>query len=373
MKAVPSLLLFWFLCLFRSTVVAVDDDVAETEYKFSISMPDDNSGRLLRQQRKRRISNAAAPLTQATTTTGAAHQVGKESRPEKKATMTTIRDDRRLKSDSKNKDKTGATVNPMTEEDKLFWDRLLSDEVASILPAETRPPVPCPTRIDVDCMTVDGGNPCTSVVPPANGTGDDCLVEVEFIYTISNDGTETERIYSLQVTRGLESIVITDIPDAIPTVDLPPGDVIVAPVLREIDVCTETGIGAFNTVAKLLTGPPSSISVEITCVSEEGEECQRISQAPTPDDCLLDVIYTYTVENTGVADFNIFEFTRARDGEFANLMPLLDTVFLASDATTAVQEREEIDRCVSQSFFTQVKVRKVPTVDLLCEDRDTYP
>jgi hypothetical protein len=115
------------------------------------------------------------------------------------------------------------------------------------------------------------------------------------------------------------------------------------------------------------------LQATIECVSEEGEECRQISDAPTMDDCLLDVTYTYTVENIGIADFNILIFNRTRNNETMNLVPLLDDTFLAIGDTTAVQETEEIDRCVAQSFSTKIDVKMVPTAESICQNVDTYP
>jgi hypothetical protein len=116
-------------------------------------------------------------------------------------------------------------------------------------------------KIEVDCLSKDDGTPCTELTAPESGKGKKCIVEVEYIYTITNNGPDVERIYSVVVTRGDETIVVTDIPDEIPTVDLVPGEVFVAPVTREIDICTPVGTGAFATATTLLTGPPTEVDV----------------------------------------------------------------------------------------------------------------
>ena len=98
-----------------------------------------------------------------------------------------------------------------------------------------------------------------------------------------------------------------------------------------------------------------------------------ISQPDTTDGCLLDVTYTYTVDNTGLVDANIILFSREREGVFADLVPLLEDTFLEVAGTTNVQETEEIDRCVAQSFTTTTIVRQLPNADLLCRDTGFYP
>ena len=98
-----------------------------------------------------------------------------------------------------------------------------------------------------------------------------------------------------------------------------------------------------------------------------------MSITPSTEDCLLDVTYTYTVDNTGLVDANIVLFTRERDGAFQDLMPLLDSTFLELGGTTFVQETEEIDRCVAQTFTTNTIVRQLPNPELLCKDTAFYP
>lgn len=88
---------------------------------------------------------------------------------------------------------------------------------------------------------------------------------------------------------------------------------------------------------------------------------------------MIDVTYTYTVDNTGLVDANIIQFERVREGEFLDLFPLLETTFIALGDTTIVQETEEIDRCIDQSFTTNTIVRTTPNADLLCKDTGFYP
>ena len=119
-------------------------------------------------------------------------------------------------------------------------------------------------KIQVDCVTKDEGIRCTDVEIPQDGKGKECIVPAEYTYTITNNGADVERLYSVTVTRGANTYIVTDIPPEIPTVDLGPGEVLVTPVTREIDVCTEIGIDAFDTKAILLTGPPTSVDVSTT-------------------------------------------------------------------------------------------------------------
>ena len=85
-------------------------------------------------------------------------------------------------------------------------------------------------------------------------------MEVQFKYTITNDGDDVERIYSITVTRGDMTTILTDLPDVIPTTDLAPGETIVITSTEDIDIC-QGGPDVFDTQADVLAGPPCDVEV----------------------------------------------------------------------------------------------------------------
>ena len=186
---------------------------------------------------------------------------------------------------------------------------------------------------------------------------------------MTNTGDDTERIYSLVITRGGET---TDITTTFPVTDLAPNESALVLQNAVIDIC-KGGNGAFDTEAAFTTGPPCDVEVAIACESEDGDECRALPQAESPDQCLIDIEYTYTVTNTGIVDANIILFTRTRNGEFRDLIGELDDTFLPLGDVTQVSETEEIDRCVQQSFATNTIVAQIPNADLLCDDVGSYP
>jgi hypothetical protein len=219
--------------------------------------------------------------------------------------------------------------------------------------------------VEVGCVKFDGSSDCQDIVV----AGDDCIVKVEFGYLFTNTGDEIERIYSLEITRGG---VTEDIIGTFPVTDIPPGATAYVIDKTDIDFCPGD-VSVFETAAAFTTGPPCDVEVTIACESEEGDECRSLPEAPSPDDCLLDVTYTYTVTNIGDVDANIILFERTRNEEMQDLIDLLPSTFLAVEETTMVTETEEIDRCVQQSFATNTIVAQIPNADLLCEDVGFYP
>lgn len=83
---------------------------------------------------------------------------------------------------------------------------------------------------------------------------------MEFAYTITNDGDDVERIYSLTIIRGDETVDFTEIPDQVPTVNLQPGQTVTIRQVVEVNVCTG-GSGVFDTQADVVTGPPCDVEV----------------------------------------------------------------------------------------------------------------
>jgi len=185
---------------------------------------------------------------------------------------------------------------------------------------------------------------------------------------MTNTQDTTERIYSLIITRGGET---EDITSTFPVTDLAPDESTVILQNAEVNICN--GNNPFDTTATFTTGPPSDVQINIACESDDGDECQSLPQAETPDECIIDITYTYTVTNTGNVDANIILFTRTRNGEFRDLIDLLETTSLLTGDSTQVQETEEIDRCVQQSFATNTVVAQVPNADLLCDAIGFYP
>ena len=155
----------------------------------------------------------------------------------------------------------------VTNEDKQFWERVLDETMTSIVPTQAPSEPPCPVRVEIDCVSITTGTNCADIVvqPAGSLTGDDCIVNVEFSYAIQNWGDDVERIYSVQVTRGDMSTVVTDIPDFIPTTDLAPGEIIVGITEHQYDIC-QLGPDWYSTRADVLAGPPCDVEVRVGLV-----------------------------------------------------------------------------------------------------------
>jgi hypothetical protein len=208
-------------------------------------------------------------------------------------------------------------------------------------------------------------------VPPASGSGDGCTVQATYTYVLINDSDAQERIYSLQGGYGGTFTSIDNFESE--EVLLNPGESIPVANTEEIDICGADGTDALALTATLFTGPPISVDISITCVSEDGQDCASIGVTGESDECPLDLTYTYTITNTGLADTQFQAFSRTRDGETEDLLPLIDDTLLPIGATTTFQETQEIDSCVAQDFTTTTSVIQAPSTEFLCSGTISYP
>jgi len=216
-------------------------------------------------------------------------------------------------------------------------------------------------------VAVDGSQACIDIAIPDNNQ--DCEVDVEYSYNFVNNGDSEARVYAVGVSRGGDT---TDITTTVPVVDLKPQETTTVLQNAQLDLCSDNN--ALDTEVAFTVGPPSDVRVSIACASSEGDECRTIPAANNPDECMIDITYTYTVTNIGNVDANIVLFTRTRNGDFKDLLDDLEgPSYLPLGADVTVQETEEIDRCVQQSFATNTVVAQSPNADLLCDDVGFYP
>jgi hypothetical protein len=232
-------------------------------------------------------------------------------------------------------------------------------------------------QVEITCVSVEDPRlSCVDIELPFDEEAEDCIQEVEFTYTMTNDSDEVQRIYSLVIT---QMGVVSDASDVLfPTFNVEPGADFVVKQRTEVDICNMniTGASHFSTTAAFVTGPPCDVEINIACMSVTGIECRALPQIPAdtpPDECLVDVVYTYTIENTGNIDANIIELTRTRNDMFVDLIGQLNATFLTINGTTTVIEVEEISLCVAQQFTTNTIVKQIPNADLLCDDIGFYP
>jgi hypothetical protein len=243
-------------------------------------------------------------------------------------------------------------------EDEEYWDRLLQTMESSLpnAPSEIRENDDCPSRVvDVQC-------------PDCQSIGEDCVVEVDMTHTVVNSGGTVVRIYELNVIRNKEK---SNLYDLIPSdaVDMQPGSQTRVVERVQIDQCKGE---SFETATQLIVGPPADAVVNISCQGEDGGDCQSISQPETAEECQEDVLYTYSVLNTGEVDANIITLERTRNGDNLDLLSLLDGTSLAPGLTKSLEETDNIDLCSGDKYLTRLLVRQVPNDDLLCASTATY-
>ena len=256
-----------------------------------------------------------------------------------------------------------APTNPPTEAP-------VPQTAAPITPAPTEPAQECPTGLAVTCVLSDGTD-CTDVEPPASGAGEGCSVEPTYTYTITNDSDDQERIYSLQVQYGGFTTSIGNFETE--EVLINPGETITVTNTEEVDICGPDGSDALALTATLFTGPPISVDISITCVAEDGRECSALGVTTDPELCLLDLTYTYTITNDGLANTEFVAFSRTRNGETVDLLPLVSDPILPIGATISFQETEEINTCIERDFTTTTTVSQAPSADFTCREIVNYP
>jgi hypothetical protein len=116
------------------------------------------------------------------------------------------------------------------------------------------------------------------------------------------------------------------------------------------------------------------LQTTITCLSDEGEACEDISLTPeVPGDCLINVTYSYAIEDVGREGFIIWSVNRTRAGETEELFDLLPFYTLEKGDVLTFNETEEIDRCVYNNFTTELDVQKHPQFENLCRYTTFYP
>lgn len=124
-------------------------------------------------------------------------------------------------------------------------------------------PFECPVRVRVSCSTIDGVTPCLSLPIPEDPTSPECVVPVEYMYNMTNFGTDTRRIYSLTVLRNGVLTIVTNIPEEVPIVLVQPGQSYLAysPQVVTADICTEQGLHVFDSKVDIAGGVPVESTV----------------------------------------------------------------------------------------------------------------
>jgi hypothetical protein len=94
-------------------------------------------------------------------------------------------------------------------------------------------------------------------------------------------------------------------------------------------------------------------------------------EACDDQDCIVDITYSYLVENVGAVEMIVTEFFRERDGERLDLLGGLDPTVAVGGTSTAT-ETESVDTCVSADHYTTVKVMAEPPGGVGCSATADY-
>ena len=123
---------------------------------------------------------------------------------------------------------------------------------------------------------------------------------------------------------------------------------------------------------------PCKTEVDITC-EINGEDCNLVPKPDSPDDCVQDATYCYTISNVGATCMLItsFERTREFDGQvevvdLINEIPTVDRNLCPSDDPIEICEVEATDLCSGFTFKTTCIVEANPPNGSMCQGTDEY-
>ena len=96
-------------------------------------------------------------------------------------------------------------------------------------------------------------------------------------------------------------------------------------------------------------------------------------EACDESDCMVEVMYEYTVVNTGGVDATVEKFEREREGDILDLLDGLPTTVVAPGSTTSASETEVVNYCLDAVYYTVVSVEAVPeSGGLICPATADY-
>lgn len=275
----------------------------------------------------------------------------------------------------------------MSKEDHAYWSRLLEDTDMSVAPPPTSTPpdeecqisvrkkkprfcaddcsiTTCPynfclspLQVEITCADTQGTE-CNLVQSPAFLCPAD-LTTVRFKYTgescaDSINGQVGDTCEDFEGGPPLDTEVLVTCKDGETILSSEAlrsgGDItVMSDALPTILSCTVTSLDETTTYQEVSMNVQSSFFLKDRYGSLEVDRCDD-------QDCIVLVVYTYTVTNVGSLPLEITSMLRERDGQTSDLTDQVDPTDVDAGGDTAVKEADTVDYCLASVITTDVQV-----------------
>jgi len=134
------------------------------------------------------------------------------------------------------------------------------------------------------------------------------------------------------------------------------------------------GDQSIPTPAPVVPPRPCFVEVDITCVAEDGTECKDLvpPRVPTPEDCIVNVCYTISIDNTGEVCMDITVADLDVNGDVSSVLDLVPVNPLCPEESTSFETCGDIDICTGGEFCAVINVEANPPNGEMCQDDGEY-
>jgi hypothetical protein len=213
----------------------------------------------------------------------------------------------------------------------------------------------------------------------------DCLVTVNYLYTLENIGTTPMTIAIVDRERDGE---VEDLLALVPDAMLGVGDKTTVTETEQVDICVNNksttkmeveadspaGFPCFAEAEySLVTEGGCRVDAEISCIAGEGIECDKLVPPTNPEDCVVPASYSYTVRNIGTTNMTITSANvTINDNDPVNILDAFDTEELAPGDGVIIGQQMTIDFCSTEETTVTFDIKANAVNGTECNDTDVY-
>ena len=222
---------------------------------------------------------------------------------------------------------------------------------------------PLPTSITCIVISTDGITEYQEVTVETSGDTDwflkdkfgslqlescdenECLVTVNYFYTLENVGTTPMTITVVDRERDGD---VKDLLESVPDKQLGVGNKTTVTETEQVDVCVDkesvtmveigakppTGPACFAKVEYILIAKAECrIEAEIFCIASKGIDCDKLVPATNPEDCFVPANYRYLMRNIGTTNIIVTSASLTiNDSDAVNVLGFSNTTELTPGA-----------------------------------------